>query len=199
MNAISKLKKCPLHLACQLASPVLTRLLIENGADINSRDILQMTPFHWAIQSNNLSLVQFLCDTTQVDFDTCDKFGRSCLAMATNQAMLQLLQSALQCRNDSIFHIVNDLKNVAGGSTSCMSNSLPSVQRSAPLIRKNYVFEDLDSDDSDCESGQLESKKTRISSSPVQDVEGTLLWLQNQAMVNVSDDEGEREFYLTGK
>ena len=217
VNASAKLKKCPLHLACQLGNTKIARLLVENGADVNSKDILHMTPFHWAIQSNIQTLVEFLCEQTQINFDCIDKFGRSCFDIAGNErSMLSLLKVTCQkrretqlCLNsqqmDKIFHIVNDLKSCASSSAtekdSKLTPSIKLTQRSVPIARKNYVFEELDSDESDdgLWTG-LRSKKTRISSSPIQDIEGTLLWLQNQAMANSSDDFilEDREFYLTG-
>ncbi len=43
----NKFKKIPLHLACQAGNEIIANLLIENGSDINARDMLRMTPLLW--------------------------------------------------------------------------------------------------------------------------------------------------------
>ena len=74
--------------------------------------------------------------------------------------------------------------------------------RTRQKVRKNYeaLLDDIDSDESTDLRNDIEPcKKTKISSSP-QDIEETLLWLQNQALANTSDDFilEDKQFYLTG-
>lgn len=245
VNAISKLRKTPLHLACQFGSVEVGRLLVENGADM-TKDILMMTPLHWAVQARQVSLVEILCSKIEdvTVFESTDKFGRTCWDMAYENKDSELLSILDRFQNqlrNSILHIKNDLKSqVSFRESTQPSSSKFSVDktvrndsnhfqhshfhsmnssqtcskgvdftgsesmdtyRTRQKVRKNYeaLLDDIDSDESTDLRNDIEPcKKTKISSSP-QDIEETLLWLQNQALANTSDDFilEDKQFYLT--
>ncbi|XP_057301397.1 putative ankyrin repeat protein RBE_0921 [Hydractinia symbiolongicarpus] len=56
----------------------VSRVLLENGADINTRDINQMTPLMGAAKENNFHSVK-LCIECRADVNAIDKFGRTAL------------------------------------------------------------------------------------------------------------------------
>ena len=61
----------PLHLAVFGGSEVMVRLLIEHGADLNSRDIYGNTALHVAVQADADSIVELLLDESRKSHNQC--------------------------------------------------------------------------------------------------------------------------------
>jgi len=208
LNAFSKLKKTPLHLACQNGNNEIIKLFVESKGDISSQDILLMTPLHWIASCKNLqecTLEAFFSRIKDNMVDFKDKFNRTCIDIAREQENWSFLRNINSFRSNEHFKIMTDFIEID------QPNFIPQQRqsKSGPLfksnqkIRKTYetLLTEIDSDDSETDFRQgLESfKKKKISSSPIQNIEDTLTWLQNQAIANTSDDFilEDKEFYLT--
>lgn len=204
-NQLTKLRKSPLHLAVQSGNFHIVEALITTGIlEPNSLDILLMTPLHWAVVRSDVSIVDLLVNKNVVCLQTLqmlDKFGRDCFEIARlNQdwlmlSQLEVVESKLLASETNaslnIRRIEEELKNQTGYN---MDVNMPGTSSSK---HKTIFSGDLDDSDSDNE----QRKKKRISSSPVQNIEDTLMWLQRQALAtNISDDYllEDRQFFLTG-
>lgn len=96
----------PLHLACWMRQLHTTKILLDNGAQINARDKAGRTPLHWAMRSfddksfneNEVAKVErvvtFLL-SKGADIQAQDKYGRKCTfyaATSGSKRLLSLLQ-----------------------------------------------------------------------------------------------------------
>ena len=204
-NQLTKLKKSPLHLAAQFGNYHIAEALITTGIhEPNLLDILLMSPLHWVVVKSDYSILELLVNKTDVCLQTLsmrDKFGRDCFEIArSNQDWtmlnkLEAIKSKLLARETNLFQnirrIEEDLKSQTGYN---MDISMPGTSSS-----KHKTIFSGDSDDTDSDNEQR--KKKRISSSPMQNIEDTLMWLQRQALTsNLSEDYmlEDREFFLTG-
>jgi len=60
-NAI-KLGTTPLHIAAGHGHFDIVKILVENGANVNAKDLMGFTPLHSAIMGNHLAIVKFLIE-----------------------------------------------------------------------------------------------------------------------------------------
>ncbi len=205
INQLTKLKKSPLHLAVQFGNYKIAETLISTGIHHpNSMDILLMTPLHWTVVRSDYSILELLVNKTEVCLHTLsmrDKFGRDCYDIARLNQDWSMLNQLEKIKNklfiqetnlsQKIRRIQEDLKSETGYN---MDISMPGTSSS-----KNKTVFNGDTDDTDSDNEQR--KKKRISSSPVQNIEDTLMWLQRQAFASNTSKEyllEDREFFLTG-
>lgn len=76
LNLLNKQRQTLLHLSCQLSLVDLTQSLIENGADVNARDINGFTPLHFAYISKSEDCAMLLYDSG-ADVEIVDACGKS--------------------------------------------------------------------------------------------------------------------------
>ncbi len=72
-----------------------------------------------------------------------------------------------------------DYQNILPSTSFSTSESNNFNQFRANEIPNDQVYKDIDSDDSDSQNDS--SKKTRLSYSPVSNIDDTLFWLKNQS------------------
>lgn len=168
---------------------------VESKADLASQDILLMSPLHWAASNKNVqesTLQQIFSKINDEILNSKDKFERTCMDIAREQENWPFLRSIASFR--AIIPESNYME-------ICQSDLIKPRENSCKQkIRLAEIDSDDDSETNFCQG--LESfKKKKISSSPIQNIEETLAWLQNQAIANTSDDFilEDKEFYLTGK
>ena len=94
----------PLHIAAWNDSVVITQLLIDYGADINTQPDKIGTPLVLAAHQGNYSMVKFLLDNGADVLATCDYFVNALVAAAKDrhEKVIQLLLShgARFCKSD---------------------------------------------------------------------------------------------------
>ena len=86
-------QETPLFLAVSLGSEIMTRLLMEEGADLESKDRNARTPLSWAAEKGQEALVRLLLEKG-ADPTSKDKSGRTALSWAAemgHEALVSLL------------------------------------------------------------------------------------------------------------
>ena len=86
-------QETPLLLAVSLGSEIMARLLIEGGADLESKDRNERTPLSWAVEKGHEALVELLVEK-RADPESKDVNGRTPLSWAAgkgHEALVELL------------------------------------------------------------------------------------------------------------
>jgi ankyrin repeat protein len=102
----------------------LTQLLINNNADVNSKDIDGFTPLHYACKQSNIELTQLLINNN-ADVNSKDIHGSTPLQYACKQNNIELTQLLINNNAD-----VN-LKDIDGSTPlhyACQKNNLKSIE-----------------------------------------------------------------------
>nr|XP_022906435.1 rabankyrin-5 [Onthophagus taurus] len=93
----------PLHLCCQWGLEPVVQTLAEHGANVNSRDLKNKTPLHYAIENHHDSIIELLLRVPEIDLNLRDKSGLSPFASALTfrnnkaaQAILNKFPSAAE-------------------------------------------------------------------------------------------------------
>ncbi|CAH0549325.1 unnamed protein product [Brassicogethes aeneus] len=99
----AKDKASPLHLCCQWGLETVVRTLVEHRANINSRDVDNKTPLHFAIENQHDQIINLLLSVPEIDLTLRDKSGLTPFAAALTyrnnkaaQAILDKLPSAAE-------------------------------------------------------------------------------------------------------
>ena len=132
-----------LHVASRNGNLEMVKALIENGADVNSRDSSQNTPLHLACDNGNLEMVMVLLekgatiDAINIDEDTPLHFA--CLNGHTDLAMALIKKGAdiyatdnngsTPSCNPAMTDIFNHLWRSTPLLTAMHSNNMPEFQR----------------------------------------------------------------------
>lgn len=74
-------KVTPLHIACQRQGAHIAQILIQHGADVNARNIIQRTPLHLAAETGRVDIGHLLL-TSGADKDALDMHGWNALQIA---------------------------------------------------------------------------------------------------------------------
>ena len=104
----------PLHLAVDLSHIAIVKLLLENGAVVDSVDTVGRTPFHLACMRGNMDIVDLLIKEGKCDIHKTERTGHNAMHYA--------------CMNDNINLLEFLLKN---GFTV---NDMPRFPTESPLI-----------------------------------------------------------------
>lgn len=91
---INSLFETPLFIAVKRNKKNIVKLLLENGADVNSENIYGLTPLYYAISDNNVEIVELLVKSG-ANINIEDFSGRSPLYYASlkdNQKIIELLK-----------------------------------------------------------------------------------------------------------
>ena len=80
----------PLFLAAHEGKTDLTKLLIENGADLNAKSRSGISPLHAACLKDNVEIVKLLGDAG-ADVNTSDNDGSTCLMATDNEEIITYL------------------------------------------------------------------------------------------------------------
>ena len=142
-----------------------------------------------------------MCSRDEIDLQAKDKFNRTCFDIASKNNNIPIVNYLNEIRErdliknqleaDSILEIKKSLKFTVEHQKSSNKQSY------ANRTRKNSNFLDVEYESTDDELEM--AKKTKISSSPIQNIEDTLIWLQNQALSTSNDYFSDKqEFSLTG-
>ena len=151
------------------------------------------------VEKNLIDLVYLLCSRDEIDLHAKDKFNRTCFDIACRSNNVPILNYLNEIRErdliknqleaDSILEIKKSLKFTFEHPKSSNKQSNKTRKNS------NFLNEEYESTDDELEI----AKKTKISSSPIQNIEDTLIWLQNQALSSSNDYFSDKqEFSLTG-
>lgn len=92
----SQYGRTPLLWAAANGHEVVVRRLLEDKADVDSKDNDGRTPLSWATGNGHEAVVKQLLATLKADVDSKDKYGRTPLSWATRngyKAVVQLLQA----------------------------------------------------------------------------------------------------------
>lgn len=81
----------PSHWAIIRDNTRLAKLIIELGADINTKDAADWTPFHWAVTNNNISIARYLIEIG-TDINAKSIYGAMPLHFAKSEEMKALLK-----------------------------------------------------------------------------------------------------------
>jgi hypothetical protein len=82
VNVATNHEKCtPLHIACQRQYAQIAHLLIEHGADVHARNIIQRTPLHFAAEVGRIDIGNMLLGSG-ADKDALDIHGWSARQIA---------------------------------------------------------------------------------------------------------------------
>ena len=84
----------PLHVAARLGSDAICRLILERGANVNARDIMEQTPLHKAVTNGHL-LVAPLLIVAGADIDARDILQRTALHYAASMDWFLLVKLLL--------------------------------------------------------------------------------------------------------
>jgi len=144
-------KPAPLHVASRNGNLEMVKALIENGADVNSRDSSQNTPLHLACENGNLKMVMVLLengatiDAKNIDKDTPLHFaclnGHTVLAMALIEKGADIYAtdnngSTPYC-NEEMIGLFNRLWRTTDLLTAMHSNDMPEFQR----LLNDYTYD----------------------------------------------------------
>ncbi|KAI6198254.1 Ankyrin repeat protein [Aphelenchoides fujianensis] len=72
----------PLHYACSKNNAKITKLLLENGAEVNVADKYGNTPLHRAASQGHMEVLQLLCAQPGIRVDLPDREGNTPLHLA---------------------------------------------------------------------------------------------------------------------
>ncbi|KAL4866867.1 ankyrin repeat-containing domain protein [Aspergillus spectabilis] len=87
----------PLATAVVEGHPEVVKLLLANGADINTRDKLyQLSPIFWAISFEREDIANVLIDEESIDLASRDRYGRTPLHCAVEHRLHLVLRWLLR-------------------------------------------------------------------------------------------------------
>ena len=86
-------KKYLLHQAVEKNNKSVIKLLLDTGAEVDTKDNNGMTPLHWAALNNVLDVARLLLDNG-ADTTILDIIGRNALEIAVRPEMKALLTPA---------------------------------------------------------------------------------------------------------
>ena len=96
VNKADACGKSPLAVCAWLSHNSIMEILIQNGADLNSRDNMNNTPLHEAIESENTVGFNLLVNHPNVDISIKNDFGQNAIDVAKaqdNPEMIERLQT----------------------------------------------------------------------------------------------------------
>lgn len=92
----AKDKASPLHLCCQWGLTKVLQTLIDHGANVNSIDVEQKTPLHYAIENQHDEIIGILLFHPNIELKTRDKSGNTPFASALTVRNHKAAQSILE-------------------------------------------------------------------------------------------------------
>lgn len=85
--------------------PHLFKVLFENGADINARDVCNMTVLHWAVKRHNARLVGYLLshkDILPSTINAKNRFGMTALHYACREGCFGIVKLLMRNKDHLI-------------------------------------------------------------------------------------------------
>ena len=117
------LEQTCLTIAAYNSHLTICRLLLEKGAQLETKDSAGKTPLHWAAFQDRVEIVRFLCDRG-ADVEACDIWRWRPLHYAANYGSISVLKELIEERNADINARAN------GGSTAlrfARNNNKPAI------------------------------------------------------------------------
>ena len=100
VNAVDKLQRTPLHMACWAGFAEAAEKLIHLGADVDAPATDAVTPLMFASQNNHIAIIQLLAKSG-ASLDAQDgKKRSSALHIAATKSHVDAVQTLLQCGAD---------------------------------------------------------------------------------------------------
>ena len=79
----------------------ICRLLLDKGAQLEAKDIIDCTPLHWAASQGHIDIVRLLCDRG-ADVDARDRWGDRPLHDAAMNGRISIVKELIEERNAEI-------------------------------------------------------------------------------------------------
>jgi ankyrin len=109
VNAPDPEKHTPLHVACQLGFVEEAMCLLENGAQVEARNLMSQTPLSIAVLAGNIALVHLLIERG-ANMSAIDGWGETPLHHACQVGSLAMVAALLAATpSDCLIHYVNHL------------------------------------------------------------------------------------------
>ena len=95
VNIATKCGKTPLHFAAQEGHTSVVKLLIQEQANVNAQDMLEMTPLQWAVERSHKDVIELLMENG-ADAGHQDKLGRTCIDIAQRNGNEDFINMCLE-------------------------------------------------------------------------------------------------------
>lgn len=128
MNLLTNDKKTALHISVMRGYFDISKLLIDNGADLNSVDIEKNLPIHLCAMSGHTELLNYILEKRVSGIKAKNLYGKTPLELATKEETKNVLRK-FESFNNTKFNTISN------SSVTKISNSLSSNKNINPYNR----------------------------------------------------------------